>query len=55
MFGFINLPELMANEQRHMVANKFDVKMDPVVVQVRDGNIARTTVAIIYSALNTDL
>jgi len=33
VFGFINLPELLVNQQNHMVANKFDPRMDPVVVQ----------------------
>ena len=34
VFGFLNLPELLNNDQDHMLANKFDLRMDPVVIQV---------------------
>ena len=34
VFGVLNIPGLYANHQNQMIANKFDISTDPIVIQV---------------------
>ncbi|XP_023344012.1 beta-1,3-galactosyl-O-glycosyl-glycoprotein beta-1,6-N-acetylglucosaminyltransferase 4 [Eurytemora carolleeae] len=43
VFGFLNIPELYANHQNHMIANKFDISMDPIAIQCLEEKLVNAT------------
>lgn len=43
IFGTINLPELVRNRQKHIIANKFDLNIDKLVIQCLEEKIVNSS------------